>query len=258
MEQQATPTADFQPKRMALLSADVLKIIAITAMFIDHTAWMFIPTNSALGIICHIIGRTTIPIMCYLIAEGFFYTRNVGKYALRLFIFALVSHLPFFFFQQGSFAISWGSFFDSFSNTSVIWSLFLGLVALIVLNAKGMNIILKLVLIAALCVAAIPGNWSWFAVLWVVGFSFFRGKPKWQFISFSVVALLFVSRQTLLPLIGGSDGWAVNFFQLGLFLTIPLLLMYNSAAKPRKSLKWVFYIFYPLHLLILVLIKVLI
>ena len=254
--QQTTPI-NIQPRK-GFLSADVLKLIAISAMLIDHIAWLFLPTDSALGIICHVLGRLTIPIMCYFIAEGFFYTKSKWKYALRLGIFVVIAHLPYFFFCLQSFDITWQGFLSSLLSTSVMLPLLLGLIALIVIHTKNMNSVLKIVVVVALGLLSILGDWSWYAFLWIIGFSVFRGKKKLQMIFFASIAAVFVLMQTLPPLINGDSNWVVNLFQLGLFLAIPLLMMHSSLPKPRRALKWSFYVFYPLHLLILVLIKVLI
>ena len=66
------------------LSAHTLKIIAIIAMTIDHIAWAFVDACSAAGILMHLVGRLTAPIMCFFIAEGYAHTRNANRYALRL------------------------------------------------------------------------------------------------------------------------------------------------------------------------------
>ena len=65
------------------MSSNTLKIIAITAMLIDHIAWAFVPTLNPLGQLMHIIGRLTAPIMCFLIAEDIIIP-ECKKYALRL------------------------------------------------------------------------------------------------------------------------------------------------------------------------------
>lgn len=56
-------------------TANTLKLIAITAMLIDHIAWKFVDTATPLGILMHVVGRLTMPIMCYFVAEDFFHTR---------------------------------------------------------------------------------------------------------------------------------------------------------------------------------------
>ena len=83
------------------LTSDILKLIAVIAMVIDHIAWAFIPFNSIAGQIMHVIGRLTAPIMCFMIAEGYYKTHNVKKYAQRLGIFALISHIPYTYFHTG-------------------------------------------------------------------------------------------------------------------------------------------------------------
>lgn len=82
-----------------ILNSNQLKLIAIIAMTVDHIAWaMFDGYPSALlPLVMHIIGRLTCPIMCYFIAEGYHYTRNINKYTFRLFAFAFVSHFAYIF-----------------------------------------------------------------------------------------------------------------------------------------------------------------
>lgn len=73
------------------LNRNQLKYIVIIAMLIDHIAWAFVPTASLLGQIMHFIGRLTAPTMAFFVAEGYHYTRNFKKYALRMAVFAAVS-----------------------------------------------------------------------------------------------------------------------------------------------------------------------
>ena len=77
------------------ISANKLKFIAIIAMLIDHIAVAFVSNQSILGQAMHMIGRVTMPIMCYFIAEGYYKTHNIKKYALRLLIFSIISYYPF-------------------------------------------------------------------------------------------------------------------------------------------------------------------
>lgn len=79
------------------LDSNMLKLIAIAAMTADHIAWLLFPgyPTDPLPIILHIIGRLTCPIMCFFIAEGYHYTRNIKKYTARLFVFAVISHFAY-------------------------------------------------------------------------------------------------------------------------------------------------------------------
>ena len=88
------------------LSSNAIKLIAIAAMTVDHIAWAVFPgyPKEFLPLLMHLIGRITCPIMCYCIAEGYHYTRNIRKYTARLFVFALISHfcdwrsfIPFYY-----------------------------------------------------------------------------------------------------------------------------------------------------------------
>ena len=74
---------------MKKLNSNHLKLIAIIAMTIDHIADLIYPRmpNNIISNILHIIGRLTAPIMFFFICEGFYYTKNLKKYILRLFIF---------------------------------------------------------------------------------------------------------------------------------------------------------------------------
>ena len=63
------------------LDSNMLKLIAIIAMTIDHLAWFLYPGYSTeiIPILLHLIGRITCPIMCYFIAEGYHYTKDINK-----------------------------------------------------------------------------------------------------------------------------------------------------------------------------------
>ena len=76
-----------------ILNSNQLKLIAILAMTVDHIAWAVFsgyPTE-ILPLVMHIIGRLTCPIMCYFVAEGYHYTKNINKYTARLFAFSIIS-----------------------------------------------------------------------------------------------------------------------------------------------------------------------
>ena len=107
------------------LSSNAIKLIAIAAMTVDHIAWAVFPgyPKEFFPLLMHIIGRITCPIMCYCIAEGYYYTRNIRKYTARLFVFALISHFCYIYFSHVF--IDWHSFIPFYyggalNQTSVI------------------------------------------------------------------------------------------------------------------------------------------
>jgi hypothetical protein len=236
------------------MSAYKLKIIAIIAMLIDHIAWAFVPTGTILGQIMHIIGRITAPIMSYFISEGYYHTHNVKKYALRLAIFAVISHIPYYYFMNGQLPISFTNGFQFEIQTSVMYTLFLGLISLIIWNSEKINKKLKIALIIFLCIIAIPGDWSFITVLWILFFSINRDNFNDQISSFIMISIPIIL-SPLIMLFSNNDNWYNQIFHIGILLAIPLLKQYNGERGGNKKSKWLFYIFYPLHLLILGLIK---
>ena len=111
------------------LTGNALKLIAIAAMTLDHVLWILYPGYQYRWwlLALHAVGRITAPIMWFFIAEGYRYTHDFKKYALRLLLFAIVSHFAYCF----AFGIPFLPFQTTvFNQTSVIWSLFWGLIAI--------------------------------------------------------------------------------------------------------------------------------
>ena len=218
------------------MTANQLKYIAIILMFFDHLFAIFLDQSSLEGALSRIPGRIVAPIMCYLIAEGYFYTSNVNKYIKRLLIFSAISHFPYVIY----FGIPW------WKGTSVFWSLALGLIALAVAKNNKYPLYVKVLAVIACCILAVPADWYYIGVLWILFFGLFRGDIRKQLISFAIIGIFLHVIHSIYDY-----GWLwAN--QLGMFLAVPLLLMYKGKqGRKSKILKWGFYIFYPLHLLIL-------
>lgn len=237
------------------MSAKTLKIIAIVAMLIDHIAWAFVPTYSPVGQLMHVIGRTTAPIMCFFIAEGYHHSRNIKKYALRLGLFALISHIPFVYFERGHLPIYYNNGIRIILETSVIYTLFLGLLLLEVWNSKKIKNYMKQFLIILIFMSSTLGDWSFFALLWIWVFNLYQGDIKKQLLGFSLISILPASLGIIFP---PPNIWWGQLFQFGVYLAIPLIYSYNGQLGYKKEQvwpKWMFYIFYPSHLLILGLIR---
>ena len=78
------------------LSGYHLKFIAVISMLIDHIAVVFQASLSeSIYFVLRAAGRLSFPLFCFLLVEGFFHTKNKKRYQQRLFIFAVLSELPY-------------------------------------------------------------------------------------------------------------------------------------------------------------------
>ena len=230
------------------LNRNQLKYVLIAAMLIDHIAWAFVPTLSVLGQVMHIIGRLTGPSMALLLAEGYQYTRNKKKYALRLFIFALISWIPFSLYETGK-LISVGQ--------SVIFSLFIAFMVIWMWDSLKIHKALKVAIVVFACMVSVIGDWVFFVVLWALFAYIYRDDPKKKWTSFAIVAAVEVSLAMIMS-IKAPGGAMRQFFQLGVVLVpIVMIFFYNGSKGSKAAIhKWFFYVFYPAHILILYLLRV--
>lgn len=235
------------------MTAFALKWLAIASMLIDHIGVVFVPRDTLAYIICRSVGRLAFPLFAFMIAEGYFYTKNYTKYFFRMAVFAVVSEVPFDLMVSGDF-ISWQDqsvfvtfaialaglyFFDRFAASDQRFSALLAL------------------LTSAFAAELAHSDYGAFGILIVFIFYFYRGRPRMVVTWFSATVILFSvlnavnampsSRSVTVSLIGG----------FALFALIPILLYNKKKKKGYKAPFWqyFFYFFYPAHMLILVLLK---
>lgn len=223
------------------MNRNQLKYIAVIAMLIDHISAFFVPITTPAGVIMRIIGRLTAPIMCFFLAEGFRYTASHKKYGIRLFIFVVISQFAYAFAHGISLLTP---------NFNMIFTLFLSFLILLSYE-KIRNNIAKTAVIFILIIASQVSDWGIIAPLWVLSFYILHNDTNYKILSFSLISLLHIVINSF-PAISGGYNWYGQLWQLGVFLFIPLLLLYNG-KNGRKNMfsKWFFYIFYPLHLIVI-------
>lgn len=148
------------------MTSSLLKIIAIVTMLIDHIGAVFFPGH----IILRYIGRISFPIFCFLLTEGFVYTKSRCKYALRLGLFALLSEVPHDLLFEGR---AFGFFMQN-----IMFSLLLGLLALFIAEKMlKQNKIWVLALIPVLLLAQVLNlSYGAYGIALMVCFYVFR----WQ------------------------------------------------------------------------------
>lgn len=254
MLEKTSESTQLQTRKGAFISANTIKYFAVFAMLIDHIAWCFVDTNSILGIIMHLIGRMTAPIMTYFIVEGYHYTRNVNRYLLRLAIFAAVSWIPFLFMEYGTFLpftfVDGNLYFNPAQG--VIYTFFLTLLALKTVHSQSLPKPAKVVLVIGLCMLSSIGDWFFFPIVWALLLDKYRGNFKKQAAAFAISSVVLMT----LMIVFLTDGFGDNWFQYGVLLALIPLYFYNGEkGRGGRFNKWFFYIFYPAHLLILGILK---
>ena len=234
------------------LTSNMLRTIAVLLMLSDHI-WA---TYMSFGNWMTYIGRMAFPIFAFQIAEGFVHTSNFKKYALRLLGFALVTEIPFNLF----YCSRW---FNPY-HQNVLFTLLLGLLAIYVLdnvkkNFTGKKVGLALLWLALICIASVLGfvDYGFLGMLTVVMFYILRDFPfAWlaQLVAMVLINIVFFEGQVFPVEILGksfeipSQGFAV-------FSLIPIWIYGGKKGKSSKIMQYGFYAFYPVHMLILYLIK---
>ncbi|MBO0438856.1 TraX family protein [Candidatus Enterococcus ikei] len=227
-------------------SGSQLKWIAIIAMTLDHTAKIFsfqlpITMSVPFGNEQHtllesiqsvfpffiLIGRLAFPIFCFLLVEGLIHTSNTKKYLGRLFLFALISEVPY--------DLAFSHQFIDLESQNVFFTLVIGLLVIIGLkNLTGYSIKNGFLFLGIVGVGIFFAEWmntdygGWIGVLLIVILYLFRDFPLLK----CFLGALIISQNSL----------------FGLLAFIPIYF-YNG--QRGKQWKYFFYWFYPVHLLIL-------
>lgn len=228
------------------LSGSTLKIIAIVTMLIDHIGATIIEDimysypgyEQALVTVYFImrtIGRLAFPIFCFLLVEGFFHTRDVKSYAIRLALFALISEVPFDFTFNHSII--------EFSYQNVFFTLLIGLLmmwALEYINERfvydrtvHIALYMAITMVASLLANFLKCDYGSLGIFVILLMYIFRNNRLIQTISVCA-AFVILARFSLQSLAG---------------LAFIPINQYNG--KKGLSLKYLFYAFYPIHILIL-------
>lgn len=226
-----------------LFSADALKYLAVFTMTLDHIAWFFIPFESTVAQIFHFLGRLTAPIMCYFIAEGYIHTRNVKKYALRLFLFGTISQIPWWMLHGNEISLSF----------NMMFTLVLGLVAVWVWD-KTKNKLSALLCVFCFVYLSTYCDWHIYAVLWILCFFIFKESKVKMCLSFSAVWIVYFIENLINTYYSYGDmakALPLSLYTVGSLLALPFIFMYNGRKGKYKWSKWVFYLYYPVHLLII-------
>lgn len=236
------------------LSSFGLKYIALLSMTIDHIGAIFLPYGTLSYTIARGIGRIAFPIFCFLLVEGFSHTSNRRSYLKRLTLFAFLSEIPFdmafYHFPQ----VTDPSIL--FGHQNVFFTLALGFFALCLMEKYWWeSYVLRLLPAIFFCVLAelLHTDYSFVGVFVIVFFYALKKRPQTSPVKgrFSD-DLLAISYPVLLLFLAYGNLFVV--------LAIPLLCLYNEKkgsplpnGKSFPGAKYLFYWYYPAHLLVLAL-----
>ena len=203
------------------LTGAQLKWIAMITMVVDHVGAVLFPEQ----MIFRYIGRLSFPIFCFLLVEGFVHTSNIYRYIFRLSVFALISEIPY--------DLTFSQQLMDFERQNVFFTLSLGIGTLYLLKYTQSNVEKWIyVAFAMLFAEMMKSDYGAFGIALILWFYYMYDDKSWK-------------------LFGGAV-W--NFYggigiqSYGAFAMIPIGL-YNG--KRGRQMKYFFYLFYPVHLLIL-------
>ena len=208
------------------LSGSALKAIALVSMTVDHIAYYLMEHGTWTYDMMRTVGRMAFPIFAFLLVEGYGHTRSTRKYALNLLAFALISEIPWWLLNH-----------DNTHN--VFFTLLLGLIAI-----EGMCRIGDKPLIWCIIIASICGNAIWLhvdydysGILLICAFHIF--KPDNVTKSFLTTLFMY------------------QYGVIGLWLGLAVILCYNGQRGFIKGqyAKYLCYAYYPLHLVLFMLLS---
>lgn len=205
-------------------------------MLIDHIGAYIFP--DAYWLRC--IGRLAFPIFAFFIAEGMRYTRSRKRYVLTLLVFAIISQIPYGFLREFyylnilfTFLIAIFAIFliENYKKNETLYMIYLLLLGSFLLFVEFLNIV----------------DYGIFGVLLILVFYFVKDKKL--SLSLGTACLVLLTLKMML-FAGFTLRSTVQFLSI---LSLLLLYFYNG-NKGKVNLKWLFYIFYPLHLLVILII----
>lgn len=222
-------------RNIGFLSGNLLKLIAAISMVVDHAGLLFFPQQD----IFRILGRLAFPIYAFFIAEGCHYTKNRLRYFLQIFLLGALCQAVYFFVSG-----------DTYLNILLTFSCSILLIYLLQQVQASSHFLWKLAFVAAIVLTALLTRQVQidygFAGILVPVFASVLHPARRNLLHTKDLLLSVALLGIGLLLLSYSNG-SVQYYSL---LTLPLLLLY-SGQRGKGNFKYAFYLFYPLHLVVL-------
>lgn len=246
----------FAPGEVGLnRDTSLLKLVAMVSMLIDHVGKMFFPRYR----IMRIIGRLAFPIFCYCIAVGCVYSKNRLKYLTRIVLMGLItqpiyavalahstSRMYAIPFRSNPVGAALNFYVESFAHPNVLLTLALGLLVIWTLRERQIVLTLALALLVWKIQSGIDYGWRGVALVAL----FYLFIDQWWLALPALLAFMFWWGSATGPYHLFGIGFGIQMFAL---LALPIIFIpTNSKLKINK---WVFYLFYPAHLVGILLVE---
>lgn len=268
--------------------SDLLKVIAIITMLIDHTGLLLFPELRVM----RTVGRIAFPIFAWLLVQGFIHTSDRKKYGFRFFCFALAAEIPYAFLNN--------EMVYKPAHYNVMYLLLLGLILLSLVEKAGhlfrnhKFVLGSLLSILALLIIGFPDmvqylnpdfalSYGTYGLVMVLIFYWTREQPILMVVGYVLLTYiepyrtgvyyraLYISPEMSYMEAFRSYGliWAQisdfkdgfrtlegYFFQARSMLGLLIILLFNKVYVPIRLAKYIGYTFYPLHITLLIIIRV--
>lgn len=220
------------------MTSFVIKIIACITMVLDHIKYAIPCTN---GILTEYFGRISFPLFAFLITEGYVHTKDFKKYCLRLLIFGIISQIPFMLFR---------TLVGEWKMLNIMFTMLLGLIAIFVYDKiEKKRISIPIVILIAYLGDILKVDYGSYGVLTI----------------FIIYALK--NKKIILSIVYGMFVWLYYYSMLGEWIIKELYILYPICTwlssiiislyngKQGRKVKYFFYCFYPIHMIIVYLIS---
>lgn len=235
-------------KNYKILNRDQIKYLAIVLMTFNHIAHILMTPGTVVYEVFEDMGYFTSITMCYFLVEGYFYTHSKRDYAKRLFLFALISEIPYL--------LAMGYF-----QLNVIFTFLICFCILLLLDSRLNKIqkilsVLGLILLSTLCDCAL------ILPIATILFKFSRGNRKKQIQAWIIMCVVFfvlnvpgyAPVDAPYPFLSGYALLHGFYAIISWILAGIVIQVFYNGKKSEKYVffnKWLFYFYYPVHLLVL-------
>lgn len=208
----------------------VIKIIACITMVLDHIKYVYKPSINFATLY---LGRISFPLFAFLLTEGYVHTSNLKKYSNRLIIFGIISQIPFMIFR---------TYVGNWLILNIMFTLLLGLIAIFIFDKiKNKFISVPLVVFIVYCGELFKVDYGWYGVLMIFVLYLFKNYKLALTITYIGIVLLYYYLLNCLN---------INYIFTIIFTIFPIIIILLYNGKEGRKLKYFYYWFYPVHMIV--------